>query len=71
MQRIEQNVPRPTDAFKPHFATPSLPSNIVLDFESVEDDNRVSTQESNLRAQILYIALSVRSTPSSCTEPLQ
>ena len=52
---MEQNVHRPTDAFKPHFATPSLPSNIAFDFESVDDGNRVSTQESILLKSVLNL----------------
>ena len=39
MQRMYQSVHLTTDLFKPHFDIPSLPSNLVFDFESFDDDD--------------------------------
>ena len=52
---MEQNVHPPTDAFKPHFDIPSLPSNLDFDFESFDDDSRVSTSESFFLNSLLHL----------------
>ena len=52
---MEQNMHPPTDVFKRHFDIPSLPSNLVFDFESFDDDNRVSTPESILLHSVLHL----------------
>ena len=54
-QTMEQNVHDPTDAFKSHFDIPSLPPNLVFDFESFDDDNRVSAPESVLPNSVLHL----------------
>ena len=54
MQEMEQNARTPTDAFERHFDTPSLPSNLVFDFESLDANNRHSTPESILLNSVLY-----------------
>ena len=61
MQKLEQNVHPPTDAFKRHFDTPFLPSNLVFDFESYDDDNRNSTPESILLNSVLHHGVSSNS----------
>ena len=55
--KMERNVHTPTDAFKRHFDIPSLPSNLVFDFESFDDENRVSTPESILLNSVLHLGL--------------
>ena len=50
---MEQSVHPPTDAFEPHFDIPSLPSNVVFDFESYDDDSCVTTPESVLLHSVL------------------
>ena len=57
MHKMEQNVHPPTDVFKRHFDIPSLPSNLVFDFESFDDDNCVSTPESILLNSVLHLGL--------------
>ena len=54
MQIMEQNVHPPTDVFKRHFDIPFLSSNLVFDFESFDDENRVSTPESILLNSVLH-----------------
>ena len=54
MQEMEQNARTPTDAFERHFDTPYLPPNLVLDFESLDANNRPSTPESILLNSVLY-----------------
>ena len=46
LQEMEQKVQLATDAFKRHFDVPSLPSNLVFDFEPFDDDNRVGAVKS-------------------------
>ena len=52
---MEQNVHPPTEAFKRRFDIPSLPSNLVFDFNSFDDENRVSTPESILLNSVLHL----------------
>ena len=54
MQEMEQNVRTPTDAFMRHFDIPSLPFNLMFDFESFDDDNRANTPKSILLNSVLY-----------------
>ena len=54
---MEQNVLAPTDVFKRHFDIPSLPSNLVFDFESDDDDNRDITPESILLNSVLLVGV--------------
>ena len=55
MDKMEQNERLPTDVFKPHFDIPPLPSNLVFDFESFDDDNRATKPESILLNSLLQI----------------
>ena len=55
MQLMERNVHPPTDAFKRHFDIPSLPPNLVFDFNSFDDANRIGTPESILLNSVLHL----------------
>ena len=54
IQKIERNVHLPPDVFKHHFNVSSLPSNLVFDFYTFSDGNRVSTPESILLNSVLH-----------------
>ena len=55
VQTMGQNIHAPTDAFKPYFDIPSLPSNLVFGFDSFDDGNRFSTPESILLNSVLHL----------------
>ena len=55
IEKMEQNIHLPTDVFKRHFDISPLLSNLVFDFESFDDDNRVSTPESILLNSVLHL----------------
>ena len=56
-QQMEQKIRPPSDEVKRHFDIPSLPSNLVFDLESYDDEKRVSTPESILLNSVLHLGL--------------
>ena len=55
MQDVEQNMHFPTDAFKRHFVIASVTFNLLFDFESFDDENRVSTLKRILLNSVLHL----------------
>ena len=55
LEKVDQKTRPRNKAFKLHFDIPSLPSNLMFDFESFDDDNRVSTPKTILLNSVLHI----------------